>query len=165
MLLYHGSTQVVEKPLILESARMLDFGMGFYATMNREQAIRWAEKVAIRRKTDTRYLSIYEFDFEQAKQELRILLFDEANASWLDFVTTCRSGRKPPGEYDIVFGPVADDNVYATLQLYEQRLLTRDETLSRLKIEALYNQILFHTEQALKSCKFKCAETLTIEAR
>ena len=165
MLLYHGSTQVVEKPLILESARMLDFGIGFYTTMNREQAIRWAEKVAICRKMDTRYLSIYEFDFEQAKQELGILLFDEANASWLDFVTTCRSGRKPPEEYDIVFGPVADDNVYATLQLYEQGLLTREETLTRLKIEALYNQILFHTELALEFCKFKCAETLPIEAR
>lgn len=165
MLVYHGSTQVVEQPLILESARMLDFGKGFYTTMNREQAVLWAEKVAIRRKTDSRHLSIYEFDLEQAKRELRVLCFNEADASWLDFVTTCRSGRKPPQAYDIAVGPVADDNVYATLQLYEQGLFTKEEALKRLKIEVLYNQILFHTDRALEFCKFKHSEALSKETR
>jgi len=44
MILYHGSNVVVERPKILQSVRMLDFGVGFYTTSNKEQAVRWAEK-------------------------------------------------------------------------------------------------------------------------
>lgn len=36
------------------------------------------------------------------------------------------SGKRPDQEYDIVFGPVADDNVYATLQLYELGILDKE---------------------------------------
>lgn len=43
MNIYHGSDIVVEKPQILQSNRLLDFGIGFYTTSNKEQAIRWAE--------------------------------------------------------------------------------------------------------------------------
>ena len=44
MIVYHGSIQVVQKPDINHSYRPLDFGMGFYVTTVREQAIRWAER-------------------------------------------------------------------------------------------------------------------------
>lgn len=39
MKLYHGSLVVVEEPEIRVSDRYLDFGYGFYTTMNKEQAI------------------------------------------------------------------------------------------------------------------------------
>jgi hypothetical protein len=42
MKLYHGSTIIIEKPIILDSQRLLDFGKGFYTTTNKEQAERWA---------------------------------------------------------------------------------------------------------------------------
>lgn len=63
-------------------------------------------------------------------------------------------------DYDIVSGPVADDDVYATLILYERGLLDKEATLKRLKIKRLFNQILFHTEKALKYCKFVESEKL-----
>lgn len=160
MLLYHGSVLAVEQPRILRSERMLDFGMGFYTTMNREQAVRWSERVAARQKVPTRILSIYDFDFEQAKEHLHIQRFDRADAAWLDFVSACRSGKEPCEEYDIVWGPVADDRVYAAIQLYENGLISQDETLERLKIQPLFNQVLFHTERSLKYCRFREAESL-----
>ena len=160
MILYHGSTEIVEKPRILESARMLDFGKGFYTTTNREQAIRWAQKVSVRRKVDEKFISVYEFDLNAAEKELTILRFDQPDAVWLDFVSACRSGKRPDKEYDLVFGPVADDNVYATLQLYELGILDKEETLKRLKIESLFDQILFHTEKALEFCIFKESTSL-----
>ena len=52
MTIYHGSTVPVEKPQILPSNRMLDFGIGFYTTSNLEQAIRWAKIVAAKQETD-----------------------------------------------------------------------------------------------------------------
>lgn len=38
MRLYHGSNQVVEKPVILEPNRRMDFGRGFYTTQSVVQA-------------------------------------------------------------------------------------------------------------------------------
>ncbi|MCT4543646.1 MAG: DUF3990 domain-containing protein [Vallitalea sp.] len=40
MNIYHGSDVIVDKPKILKSNRLLDFGIGFYTTTNKEQAIR-----------------------------------------------------------------------------------------------------------------------------
>ena len=44
MKVYHGSLVAVEKPEIRVGDRYLDFGYGFYTTMNEEQAIRWTAK-------------------------------------------------------------------------------------------------------------------------
>jgi hypothetical protein len=154
MIVYHGSNVVVEQPEILQSERMLDFGIGFYTTSNKEQAMRWAEKVAGRREPGEQIVSVYEFDFESAERELSIIQFDKPTENWLDFVCTNRSGRKPVDSYDIVIGPVADDMVYTVVQFYENGVYNRDDAIKRLKVEALFNQILFHNERALKYCHF-----------
>ena len=65
MIIYHGSTVPVEVPKIMNSERKLDFGEGFYATYNREQAVRWAMRVAIRRKSETQIVTEYNFDHEE----------------------------------------------------------------------------------------------------
>ena len=160
MIIYHGSTVPVETPKIMQSERKLDFGEGFYTTSNREQAIFWAKIVAVRRETDTQFLSAYEFDLEEAQKELTIIRFDETNEVWLDFVCENRSGRKPTEPYDIVFGPVANDKVYTVIQFYENGVYDKDEAIRRLKVDTLYNQILFHTEKSLKYCRFTGCEEL-----
>ena len=154
MIIYHGSNVVVEKPLILPSERMLDFGTGFYTTSNREQAIRWAESVAERREIKDQMLSIYEFDSEAAERELSIIRFTEPNGEWLDFVCDNRLGREPAHRYDIVFGPVADDKVYSVVQYYENGVYDKEYAIQRLKMDELYNQILFHTEKSLAYFRF-----------
>lgn len=160
MNIYHGSDVVVEKPEILPSNRLLDFGIGFYTTSNKEQAVRWAEKVSLRNNTGKKFLSIYNFDIEKAKKELSIIEFTSADEKWLDFITLNRRGKKISKEYDIVIGPVADDNVYLTVKLFETGVLDKDEALKRLKVEKLFNQILFHTEKALGVCVFNNYEGL-----
>jgi hypothetical protein len=81
MIIYHGSNVIVEKPRIIKSERMLDFGMGFYTTSNREQAVRWTEIIANRRKVNDKILSVYEFDYETAKRDLTILRYDKPDAA------------------------------------------------------------------------------------
>ena len=154
MILYHGSDCVVDAPKILESDRFLDFGVGFYTTKNKEQAMRWADKVSARRKSNKQIISSYDFDFNKAKNELKIIEFAEPNEEWLNFVCGCRNGRTVV-EYDIVIGPVADDTVYTAVILYENGVLDKDEAIKRLKVETLFNQVLFHTERALKFLSFK----------
>ena len=69
MILYHGSTDLVDKPEIRESDVYLDFGVGFYTTTSFEQAERWA-KIKMRRKNVILgYVTIYEFDIAKAEKE------------------------------------------------------------------------------------------------
>lgn len=44
MIVYHGSTVLVSKPLIIQQDRYLDFGFGFYTTTNKVQAYHVPEK-------------------------------------------------------------------------------------------------------------------------
>ncbi|MBC7960855.1 MAG: DUF3990 domain-containing protein [Vallitaleaceae bacterium] len=164
MNIYHGSDVVVVKPEILQSSRLLDFGIGFYTTSKKEQAVRWAEKVSIRNNTTRKLLSVYNFEIEKAKKELSIIQFTAADEKWLKFITLNRTGKRISEEYDIVIGPVADDNVYLTVKLFETGVLDEGETLKRLKVEKLFDQILFHTEEGLRFCAFDHYENLEVES-
>ena len=151
-LIYHGSTSAIEQPKILVAQRTLDFGAGFYTTTNYEQAAEWAGKVCKRKKSGKPVVSVYEFDRDKALEDLRVIQFDEPNEEWLDFVYACRTGKQNQDTYDMVFGPMANDAVYTALTLYEAGLLSREETIKRLKVRKLYDQILFHTEVSLQNC-------------
>jgi len=160
MIVYHGSTVIVKQPAILQRERKVDFGAGFYATTNKEQALIWARLVAARRETSDQFLSVYEIDFDKAEKDLTIIRFNEPDEAWLDFVCTNRKGIEPAEAYDMVFGPVADDRVYTVVQYYENGVYDKAEAIKRLKIDALYNQILFHTEKSLAYCRFTGYEDL-----
>lgn len=154
MIIYHGSTEPITEPRILRNQRALDFGNGFYTTTNIEQAEQWARKVAERKNENRRIISIYEFDENIAERELTVLKFSEPGREWLKFVCDCRNDRIVKCSYDMVFGPVADDRVYEAIKLYEAGTLNEEETLKRLKIQKLFNQILFHTEHSLNFCRY-----------
>ena len=160
MNIYNGSDVVVERPKILRRNRLLDFGMGFYTTSNKEQAIRWAERVSLRNNTGKKFLSVYKFDIERAKSETKVIEFRFADEKWLDFITANRRRKESLDEYDIVIGPVADDNVYLTVKLFETGVLDKTEAVKRLKVEKLFDQILFHTEKGLEFCIFDRYENL-----
>ena len=156
MILFHGSNVMVKEPRILDSDRYLDFGFGFYMTTNKDQAINFAQKVA-QRKGEKPIVNIFSFD-ETKTTGLRIKEFDGPNEEWLDFVSANRNGKYEGEQFDIVIGPVADDDVYQTLQVYASGLLTKDQALQALKIKKLYNQYLFATPESLKTLKFESAE-------
>ena len=73
------------------------------------------------------------------------------NKEWLEFIKENRSKGGLPHSYDIVIGPVADDNTMETIQLYMADILSVDEAVERLRYNKVNNQISFHTERALKS--------------
>jgi hypothetical protein len=160
MLIYHGSDTPVKSPKILASNRLLDFGEGFYTTSSLEQAQRWARRVKERNKSKEQIVCIYEFEADKAEKNLKIIKFDSPDKEWLHFISACRSGREVDFQYDIVKGPVANDNVYATIQLFETGLLSEAETIIRLKIEQIFDQILFHTEKALQYCTYLQHESI-----
>jgi hypothetical protein len=154
MTLYHGSTIVIPTPQILTPSHLLDFGEGFYTTSNFDQAIRWSNKVAEQKKTNTIIISVYEFDKETAKKNLKIHEFSSPTGEWLRFVTSCRSGKNTGLEYDIAIGPVANDTVYTTVQLFETGIFDEEEAIRRLKVAELFDQYLFHTVKSLEYLQY-----------
>ena len=160
MVIYHGSDVAVITPKILDSNRFLDFGKGFYTTSSHEQAVRWAQRVCDGRNSEQSIISVYNFDLEKAETDLHIIKFNEPTPEWLHFVVACRSGNEGKYRYDAAIGPVANDNVYETIRLFETGVFSEQETIIRLRIIKIYNQILFHTEQALDYCIFTKQEII-----
>jgi len=155
MELYHGSSVIVEKPILVPQQRTLDFGRGFYTTTNKEQAVIFAQKVGNRRESENSFVSVYEVaPITALKQELAILEFLSPDYDWLDFVFENRSGKYIGETYDIIFGPVANDTIYRTFIAYEAGIITKEETIERLKVKDLYNQMTFSTEKALTFLKY-----------
>jgi len=85
---------------------------------------------------------------------LVFISFDEPDDKWLEFVCLNRSGKIPVEPYDVAVGPVANDQVYTVVTLYEQKLLSREAAIMELKVRKLYDQILFHTEKSLNYCRY-----------
>lgn len=154
MILYHGSNVIVSEPKLIPQNRYLDFGFGFYTTTNKTQAIAFADKVFRRRAEGHKTVSIYQIDEEKAFKECSLLRFDMPDEMWLDFVFANRSGAYYGPYYDLVYGPVANDDVYTTFNLYAAGVLTKEQTLEALRIKKLYNQLVLGTEKALKYLNF-----------
>lgn len=154
MLLYHGSNIIVKRPRLIIPNRTLDFGEGFYTTTNKEQAESFCENVYRRQKCGGKIVSVYEFD-EGAFKRLSTLKFDSPDESWLDFVSEHRSGTYKSGQkYDLIYGPVADDDVYQTFVLYTSGVINKEQTIQALKIKKLYNQLVFASPEAIGALQF-----------
>ena len=159
MVLYHGSNMEVRAPKILIPSHALDFGPGFYTTLSRDQAVDFARKVVLRRG-GAPIVNEYEINEKMAFELCDVLKFDQPNEVWLDFVCTCRDGCNAAEGRDFIFGPVANDDVYRTLALYREGEITKAETLARLKIKQLYNQLVFATAKALAFIRFRKSEVI-----
>lgn len=163
MIIYHGSTVPVEKPEIRQSEAFLDFGTGFYMTTSYEQAERWTRIKMRRMNAEIGYVSVYEFDYEAAQREADVFKFENADIEWLDFVVGNRRGEEHFKAADLHIGPVADDNVYRSIRLFETGVLDAEETVKRLKTEVLQNQWAFRSENALSFLAFVRADIIREE--
>lgn len=153
MIVYHGSNVEVSEPKLIPQNRFLDFGYGFYTTTNKEQAISFAEKVYRRKQSGSPTVNAYTLD-DVAFDECAVLRFDAPDEAWLDFVSDNRSGSYTGEKYDLIYGPVADDDVYATFALYTSGILSKEQTLEALKVKKLFNQFVFASEKALQYIQF-----------
>ena len=152
MILYHGSNMIVREPRIIEPNRTLDYGSGFYTTCAEKQAYDWALK-KLKTSGQCNYVNVYELD-ETALKTLNVLWFDGPSDEWIDFVMRNRQDETYQHDYDLVYGPVANDNVYVQFGLYEQGFISKATLLAELKVYKLVDQMLFHTEKALQYLRF-----------
>ena len=161
MKIYHGSLEIIKCPEIRVSNRTLDYGTGFYTTTNREQAEDWVMRRKSQANEKVGFINVYEIDLNAIRNS-NCLWFDSANEEWVDFVYKNRNDRSFLHDYDFVYGPVANDRVYAAFTLYESGLLNKAELIKELKTYTLIDQLLFHTECSLKALTF--VEAIKIES-
>ena len=153
MKVYHGSLECVETPEIRDPNRTLDYGSGFYTTTSYEQAEEWVRrKMKVNRATKG-FVNEYELNLDQL-QSVKCLLFESPTDEWIDFVMNNRLNKDFVHDYDIVYGPVANDRVYTCFALYEGGLMSKQNLLAELKTYELVDQYLFHTEHALQLLTF-----------
>jgi len=150
---YHGSGIIIEEPKIIQPVRALDFGQGFYTTTNIKQAESFAKKVKDRNDSNETHISIYMINNDLLKT-LNCLYFDKPDKEWLDFVSAKRNGTYNGNNFDIIYGPVANDTIFRTFIAYQNGTLNEKETLMRLKVRDLYNQLVFTNEESLKCLQF-----------
>lgn len=150
---YHGSLEEVRNPEIRLPNRSLDYGHGFYTTTSYEQARKLVERRMKNNEASVGYVNVYELDDEFIKR-MRLLIFDKPTEEWVNFVMKNRTKRGFTHNYDVVYGPVADDSVYTQFTLYEGGIISMPTLIQELKTYKLVDQYLFHTEESLQAIRF-----------
>ena len=148
--LYHGTNTPSETIDLNKSKRYKDFNRAFYLSKDRQQALEMANnKVEFLGGEPIVYA--YEFD-EALLQQLRYKHFDDYTEEWAHFVYNHRT--EPNGrtlhDYDVVFGPIANDRIGAQITRYKQGYITFDEFLHRIQyIKGITFQYAFCTQKGI----------------
>ena len=149
MIVYHGSSLVVDHPDILHSYRPLDFGKGFYVTTVYEQAERWAQRRKGLFGAEHAYVNRYLMP--EAFSGFRVKTFTDDLSEWIDFVCSCRDGQNDYLAYDLIYGKVADDKVFRVVDMYKSGIWDKERALKEMKVYKTYDQIAFITQIAIDS--------------
>ena len=153
IILYHGSKELVEVPQIRTARYNKDFYYGFYCTLFREQAKRWAV-----RYSGVGMMNEYIYTPDN---RLKVKKFSEMTEEWLDFIVRCRQGI--PHDYDIVEGPMANDTIFNYIQDFVDGRISRAAFWELAKFKRPTHQISFHTARSLTTLKFLKGYEITDE--
>lgn len=167
MILYHGSNLEIEAVDLTKCRPFKDFGRGFYLTDIKEQAFKMAQRVA-RIYGGAPVVNVYETDLEKkAVSTLHVLRFPVPDRKWAHFVMNNRNPNfehiESPDcntdcKYDVVIGPVANDDLALLFRQFTDGMITEDILIREMQYKRLTSQYSFHTEKALRLLKKRGAE-------
>lgn len=157
MILYHGSNVKIEVPNLEKSKPYKDFGRGFYLSADKNQALRMAEQKTLQLLIGEPIVSEFEFDETLLQSnELKVKIFEDYSVEWANFILQNRDvhNQHPIHEYDIVYGPIADDGVTFQLRRYQAGTISIDELVKELQYaKGITFQYFFGTTLALEKLK------------
>lgn len=156
MILYRGSNVDIESIDLGRSSVGKDFGCGFYLTASREQAERMGRRRA-RLYGGEMVVSTFEFDEKAAREAgLNIKDFLSYSKEWADFVLANQKNdtRTKIHDFDIVHGPIANDDVGFQIRRLLAGMITIETFLNELKFkEGVTYQYFFATERSIQFLK------------
>jgi len=166
LILYHGSPNIVEKPIWGKGKNNNDYGRGFYCTEHIELAKEWA----CTEGTDG-YANHYEIETEG----LSILNLSDNKYSilnWLAILLENRIGRfSSPIEkrareyliqhflpeyqqYDIIIGYRADDSYFSFARSFISNTIFLEQLGFAMKLGKLGEQVVLKSEKAFQAIRF-----------
>lgn len=157
MKLYHGSNMRVIVPDLSRSKPFKDFGSGFYLSDNYGQAMDLARSKVEQMRIGEAVVN--EFFFDEtilATDELSFKCFDDYSVEWAEFILTNRNNKisQPSHNYDIVYGPIADDGVNYQLRRYRGGVISLQKLIEELKYaKGITFQYFFGTERAIQKLR------------
>ncbi len=162
MILYHGSNVKIETVDLNKCRPYKDFGQGFYCTTIEKQAEYMAERV-VKRQGGSKQVNIFEFDETIFNDKnLKIKKFDNPSKEWAEFILNNRNRNFKDinsekcnfdNKYDLVIGPVANDDIIILFRTFVDGLIDIDTLIKELTYKELTDQYSFHTKEALKYLK------------
>lgn len=163
MTLYHGTNLDIQSIDLTLCRPYKDFGKGFYTTELLKQAQKMANRVA-RIYGGTPVVNVYEVpDGLLRNTELNIMDFGNVpSKDWALFVMNNRNKDFTDYEkancnldckYDIVSGPIADDDMTMLFRQYQNGMISLDMLLKGMTYKKTTSQYSFHTEKAVKFLK------------
>ena len=155
MILYHGTNKAFDVIDLTKSKPNKDFGQGFYLSKNYSQAMEMAKTKVEQLKSGSPVVLTFEVDEEQLHQ-LNMLCFDAYTLDWAKFILMNRRNdtNKPMHDYDVVYGPIANDKVGVQLWKFESHMIDLDTFANNLhRMEGITFQYYFGTDRAIKLLK------------
>lgn len=154
MRLYHGSNVEIDTIYLRRGRRGKDFGQGFYLSADMKQAQMMAERTVGREESGKPTVTVFEFDESvlDTPSDYNVKVFDGYSKEWAEFIMQNRHNResKQVHDFDIVFGPIADDKVGLQINRYQLRYIPMDELIRQLSFIRPTFQYYFGTERAVK---------------
>ena len=150
---YHGSYTKIDEIDLRFSRKMRDFGRGFYVTNILSQAEYWAERKRKWRKKQKGYVTEFGLSRNFIRVlNLKVLHFEGYTGEWLDFVATNRANDldNQTHDYDIVEGPVADDDISKRVINYIREEISKEQFLKEISHKYPTHQMCFCTKLSLK---------------
>ena len=160
MKLYHGSNTKIDSINLAMCRPYKDFGTGFYLTDMKEQAERMAVRVS-QIYGGTAILNVFDIqDDFKTLQGIKIKDFGEQTTEeWARFVMNNRNRFfddkrdklcNHDNKYDIVIGPVADDNMALLFRQYENEMIDFSALMKGMIYKKTSSQYSFHTEKSIR---------------
>lgn len=160
MILYHGSNTHIEEIDLKRGRRGKDFGQGFYLSPDRLQAQQMAERTVDREEAGAPILTTYQFDDSILfrPSDLKVKVFDGYSQEWAEFIMMNRRNKThiQTHDYDIVYGPIANDKVGLQISRYQLQYIPMEELIRQLSFIRPTFQYFFGTERAISLlCKIQ----------
>lgn len=159
MILYHGSNLEIENISLDKCRPYKDFGKGFYLTSLYQQAWKMAVRVS-KIYGGKPCVSVFEVpDNVFENTELNCLQFgNKVSKEWAVFVNNNRNRAfnnfqslecNLDCKYDIVVGPIADDDLALLFRQFANEFINLDMLVEGMRYKELTNQYSFHTDKAI----------------
>ena len=164
--IFHGSTNIIEKPTFGMGKKRNDYGLGFYCTENLDLAKEWGVS-----RDNNGYANIYGIDDD----ELTILNLNSPEYSvlhWLsillenrifDITTPLAKEAKeylldnflpPYKSYDVIIGNRADDSYFSFAQDFINGTISLGQLGNAMKLGGLGNQYVLKSKKAFDRITF-----------